>query len=49
MTLKERLCEYIRACFSGIWIQSHEHQDAILAIADLCHQESWQLVSWDIE
>ena len=28
MQLANRLSEYIRACFTGIWIESHEHQDA---------------------
>jgi len=29
MTLSETLSEYIRACFTGIWITSHEHDDAV--------------------
>jgi len=29
MTLSERLSEYVQACFTGIWIESHEHEDAI--------------------
>ncbi|MFZ9090061.1 MAG: hypothetical protein ACO3FE_08215 [Planctomycetaceae bacterium] len=33
MSLTERLAEYVRACFSGIWIESHEHQDALVAIS----------------
>jgi hypothetical protein len=49
MSLSEKLDEYIRACFSGIWIESHEHQDAIVAIAELCNRESWRLATWDIE
>ena len=43
MTLRERLSEYIRACFTGIWIESHEHQDAITEIAQLCRDEQWQV------
>jgi len=49
MTLTQRLGEYIRACFTGIWIQSHEHPDALLAIAQLCQQEEWRLATWDID
>ncbi len=49
MTLIERLGEYVRACFTGIWIESHEHQDALVAISQLCHQEDWRLATWDIE
>ncbi|MFV0446241.1 MAG: AAA family ATPase [Planctomycetaceae bacterium] len=49
MSLTERLAEYVRACFTGIWIESHEHQDALVAIAQLCRQEDWRLATWDIE
>ncbi|MEW4489455.1 AAA family ATPase [Thalassoglobus sp. JC818] len=49
MSLTERLGEYVRACFSGIWIETHEHQDALVAIAQLCRQEDWRLATWDIE
>lgn len=49
MTLTERLAEYVRACFTGVWIESHEHQDALVAIAGLCRQQDWQLATWDIE
>ncbi len=49
MTLTERLGEYIRACFTGIWIESHEQEDALVAIAQLCQREEWKLATWDIE
>lgn len=49
MSLIERLSEYVRACFTGIWIESHEHQDAMQEIAQLCRQESWSLATWDME
>ena len=49
MSLTERLAEYVRACFTGLWIESHEHQDALVAIAQLCRQEDWRLATWDIE
>jgi hypothetical protein len=48
MLLGERLKELISACFTGIWVQSHEHDDALLEIARLCHDENWSLASWDI-
>ncbi|MEQ9380031.1 MAG: AAA family ATPase [Pirellulales bacterium] len=48
MTLTQRLSEYIRACFTGIWIESHEHDDALTEIAQLCRDEHWRLVTWDI-
>jgi hypothetical protein len=48
MTLAERLSEYVRACFTGLWIESHEHQDALAEIAGLCRSEGWALATWDI-
>ncbi len=47
--LKEKLKELVSACFTGIWIESHEHHDAILEIAQLCRDESWKLATWDID
>lgn len=49
MALAERLSEYVRACFTGIWIQSHEQQDALSEIAALCQRENWQVATWDID
>ena len=28
MTLTERLSEYVRAAFSGVWVHSYEHDEA---------------------
>jgi hypothetical protein len=49
MTLTERLTESIRACFTGLWIESHEHADALLDIQQLCNRENWRLATWDID
>ena len=49
MKLTNRLSEYVRACFTGIWIESYEHQDALTEIAQLCRDQQWQLATWDIE
>jgi hypothetical protein len=48
MSLSERLTEYISACFTGLWVQSHEHEDALTELAQLCSVEKWRLVVWDI-
>jgi hypothetical protein len=48
MTLTQRLTEYISACFTGLWIQSHEHDDALTEIAGLCRENNWKLAVWDI-
>jgi hypothetical protein len=42
MTLSQRLAEYVRACFTGLWIESHEHEDALAEIAQLCRAENWR-------
>jgi hypothetical protein len=49
MTLTERLEELVRAAFTGLWVQSHEHDDAIAEIATLCRQNAWLLATWDID
>jgi hypothetical protein len=49
MTLTLALREYIAACFSGLWLESHEHQDAILEIAQICQNEDWRMAVWDID
>jgi hypothetical protein len=49
MPLAERLSEFIRACFTGIWIESHEHAEAVVEIARLCRAEQWRMVTWDID
>jgi hypothetical protein len=43
------LTEYVSACFTGIWIESHEHKDALHEIAQMCRQRNWRLATWDIE
>ena len=49
MTLAERLQELVRAAFSGIYVQSFEHDDAVAEIARLCRDEHWTLAAWDVD
>ncbi|HEY1600921.1 MAG TPA: AAA family ATPase [Pirellulales bacterium] len=49
MTLSVRLAEYVRACFTGLWVESHEHDDALAEIAQLCRHENWRLATWSID
>ena len=48
-TLSKDLREYVAGCFTGIWVESHEPQEAILEIAQLCRDESWQFATWNID
>ena len=49
MSLSRQLQDYIRACFTGLWIESHEHDEALAEISQLCRQENWRLATWDID
>jgi ATPase family associated with various cellular activities (AAA) len=49
MSLAERLSEYVRAVFTGLWIQSFEHDDALIEKARLCRQQRWSQATWDID
>ena len=48
MTLSERLSELVQACFTGLWIESREQDEALLEVAQLCRAENWRLASWDV-
>ncbi|MBN8602950.1 MAG: AAA family ATPase [Planctomycetes bacterium] len=49
MTCTQKLSEYIRACFTGIWIESPEPQEVLQEIRQLCTAEQWKLAVWDME
>jgi SpoVK/Ycf46/Vps4 family AAA+-type ATPase len=49
MSLSQRLSEYVAAAFTGLWVQSYEHEDALAEIARLCKQKSWSLAVWDVD
>ena len=49
MSLKQQLAEHFSACFTGLWIQSEEHDEALREIAQLCREQDWRLASWDVE
>jgi hypothetical protein len=49
MLLSAQLAEYISACFTGLWVVSHEHDDALTEIAAMCREAHWRLAVWDVE
>jgi hypothetical protein len=49
MTLAERLAEYVRACFTGLWVRTSEPDDALHELAALCRREGWALATWDVD
>jgi hypothetical protein len=48
LSLVSKLRSYIRAAFSGIVIESHEPQEAIAEISQLCREQSWKCLTWDV-
>jgi len=49
MSLSQQLSEYVSACFTGLWIESHEHDDALREIAQMCREQDWKLATWDVD
>ena len=49
MTLAERLRELVRAAFSGIYVHSFEHEDAIPRSPGSAASEGWSLATWDVD
>jgi hypothetical protein len=48
MTLAEQLTDYIHAAFSGLWVQTHEPDEAQREILQHARQQEWQVAIWDI-
>jgi hypothetical protein len=49
MSLAQRVTESVRACFTGLWIETREPPEALATLARLCQTEQWRLVSWNID
>ncbi len=48
MTLTEQLPDYVNACFTGLWVVTHEPDEAEREIARLAAASEWRLAAWDI-
>ena len=48
MNLTEQLTDYVNACFTGIWVQTHEPDEAEREITQLARQRGWKLAIWDV-
>ncbi len=48
-SLAETLRNYVAACFSGLWIETFEPDEAIREIDILCRDENWKYATWDVE
>jgi len=48
MTLAEQLTDYVRAAFSGVWVQTHEPDEAEREIVRLAREQKWKVAIWDL-
>jgi hypothetical protein len=48
MKLIDQLTDYVRAAFSGLWVQTLEPDEAEREIVRLARREEWRLAVWDI-
>jgi hypothetical protein len=48
MTLTDQLTDYIHAAFSGLWIQTHEPDEAEREIVQHARQQQWKVAVWDL-
>jgi hypothetical protein len=48
-TLSTRLHELISACFTAVWVQTHEPHEAAREITNLCRAENWRLGIWNCD
>ena len=46
--LSETLKDYVSAAFSGLWVETHEHDEAQAEIYRLCQAEEWTFATWDL-
>jgi ATPase family associated with various cellular activities (AAA) len=50
MPLATILADYINAAFSGLYVETHEPEEALREIRQLCQQHhNWSLATWDID
>jgi hypothetical protein len=47
--LAQSVLEHVNACFTGIWITSHEHDEAELDLSRLARERQWALYTWDCD
>src|SRR5262245_9866978 len=46
--LTQQLTDYINAAFTGLWINTHEPDEAQREIVQHARDQNWKVASWDI-
>src|SRR3954452_18620719 len=47
MTLTEQLTDYVNAAFTGLWVLTHEPDEAEREIVEHARGQRWRVASWD--
>jgi hypothetical protein len=48
MKLSDQLTDYVHAAFTGLWVQTHEPDEAERDIVQLARQHKWKIATWDV-
>ena len=48
MKLTDQLTDYVHAAFTGLWIATHEPDEAEREIVHHARQEKWKVAVWDV-
>jgi len=48
MKLTEQLTDYVHAAFSGLWVQTHEPDEAEREIVRHAREQNWKVAVWDM-
>jgi hypothetical protein len=48
-SLTTRITELVQACFTGIWLETREPEEATRELTQLARSESWRLALWDCD
>jgi hypothetical protein len=48
MTLTEQLTDHVNAAFSGLWVQTHEPDEAERDLVQHALAQQWQVAVWDV-
>src|SRR5215204_6590633 len=48
MKLTEQLTDYINAAFTGLWVQTHEADEAEREVLQHARQRHWKVAVWDV-
>ncbi len=48
MTLAEQLTDYVHAAFTGLWVLTHEPDEAQREILALARERDWRVATWDV-